>query len=174
MFFGASARSFYQGCWRTRWLWIRSLHGWRIWGYQRRGVGRYHSGQCKESLWDCFPQLQKYQNFQNISFWFKGILPYSQTALVTPQKTIIALTGLCLVYFYCCIVLLCAALLFPVSVKFVAVAGGVKCKKKYVFAFSACDIWHRSLNSDDQKQVVLQVKKCIGIILHLVPNSFSL
>jgi hypothetical protein len=27
-------------------------------------------------LGDCFPQLSKYQDFQSISFWIKGLLSY--------------------------------------------------------------------------------------------------
>jgi hypothetical protein len=40
-----SLLSFYQGCWRTRRLWISCLHSWRIWWSWRKGVKRYHNGQ---------------------------------------------------------------------------------------------------------------------------------
>jgi len=43
--------SLYQGCWRTRRLWIRSFHNWR---YRRQGTRGYQQVECRNTLGGLF------------------------------------------------------------------------------------------------------------------------
>jgi hypothetical protein len=57
----------YQGCWRSRRLWIRSLHSWINWWNGRQGVRGYHNGWCKYSLGGLFGGLPDLGLFSSIS-----------------------------------------------------------------------------------------------------------
>lgn len=101
--------SFYQECWRSRSMWIRSLHSWRSWWSKRQRVRQYHNVQCRDILVglledvyarDYFPQLPKYRDFWSISIQIQGIMKLcSRVKWLTPCSNV-----MWLIFFLCHVV----------------------------------------------------------------------